>query len=276
MRRIRSRPRSPTLRPSRSTAIVSESSHQLLQHVADEDEGDPLLAQAPDDGEQAGHLGRGEGGGGLVQDHQAGVARKHPHQQGQLLLGGAAVPDQPARVDLLAQQVAVQLDAAAVHGLPVRAKPRRGIAGPRNTLAAMDRFGQMGISWWKTLIPSRSRLRRVARPVGPALEQDPAGVRAVHAAQDLDQGGFARPVLPGQAEDLPLLHRQGHVLAGLWVGAEALGEVLDDQEGVAQAMDTPRVQVRVATMRNLLAVPGAARRPEPPAPVRDRGAARAA
>ena len=35
-------------------------------------------------------------------------------------------------------------------------KPRRGITGPRNTLAAMDRFGQMGISWWKTLIPTRS------------------------------------------------------------------------------------------------------------------------
>src|SRR5260370_34096286 len=61
-----------------------------------------------------------------------------------------------------------------------------------------------------------------------AIEQDPAGVGRLEAAEDLQQRGLARAVVAEQAEDLTLVHMQvdvdqrGH-------RAEPLGDVLDPQ-----------------------------------------------
>jgi hypothetical protein len=55
-------------------------------------------------------------------------------------------------------------------------------------------------------------LRRVQGREASALQNDPAGVRAQRAGHDLDEGGFARPVLPDQGLDLPLAQVEIHRL----------------------------------------------------------------
>ena len=92
--------------------------------------------------------------------------------------------------------------------------------------------------------------RRLERPLGrhiDAAEPDAAGLRAVHAGHQVDEGGLAGPVGADQADDLALLETEAHIVDGL-DAAEAMAEAIGHQDGRAHAATFGRPSSR-ATMR---------------------------
>ncbi|MNQ58303.1 hypothetical protein D3C85_724980 [compost metagenome] len=73
-----------------------------------------------------------------------------------------------------------------------------------------------------------------------AVQPDRAAVGRDQAGDHVEAGGLARPVGTEQAADLAALDGQGHVLDHLTL-AEAAGDVLDAQAGVARLFSGGRV-----------------------------------
>jgi hypothetical protein len=72
---------------------------KFIQQMAHEQKRDALRQQSANDRKQPRHFRWSQGGGWLVENHQASVARKRPNQKRELTFGDAAMPHQPPRVD---------------------------------------------------------------------------------------------------------------------------------------------------------------------------------
>ena len=76
---------------------------QLVQLMADEDDGNAIRLQLPDDVEKNGNLPLVQGGSRLVHDHQAGRKADRAGNRHHLLSGGTEIAERPADVDANAE-----------------------------------------------------------------------------------------------------------------------------------------------------------------------------
>ena len=195
--------------------------HHFVEPVGDVDDADAVSFKGPHEVEQAGDLGRRERRRRLVHDDEAGVDRQRPGDLDHLLVGDREIAHQPARVHLQAEPVERAL------GLAHRRRPVDEAAAPRfaadhHVLGDAERRDEVEFlvdgddALRLRLVRRRKRHRR-------AVEDDFAGVGALRARQDLQQGRFAGAVFAEQRMDLARPHLERDLVERDDAG-EALGD----------------------------------------------------
>ena len=208
-------------RPSRNTVTLVGDLEDFLHAVADEEDGDALVAQVADQLEQLRDLVGRQRGGRLVHDQDADIERDRLGDLDRLLRGKR----QAAR------------RAAHVEGDAELGEDRLGVAEhlpPADHLAAVlmadeDVLGDVEVGKEQRLLIDRGdaealALGGVADGHRLAGEQDFAAIGLVDAGHDLDQGRLAGAVFAEQRVDFAGIERQRHVLERLG-GVEPLGDV---------------------------------------------------
>ena len=211
---------------------------ELFQLVADVEAGHALGLEGHQDLHELVHLGRRQGGGGLVQDQHLGVFRQRLGDLGHLHLAHPQILDQGVRRD-------VQLEPLEQRGgLGVQPVPVDGHAVAR-LLAQEDVLphrhvgdeGEFLVDDGDALVDGLAD-GCVAQLKFVAVQLDRPGVGAVGVdpAQDLHQGGLAGAVLPAQSVDFASPHLDAHVGEGVDPG-ESLGYAgnIEDQVLVHRA-----------------------------------------
>ena len=195
-------------RPGVDVAAVAQHHHavgdllELVEPMRDVDHGHAARLQQRDLREEVLGLARGEGGGGLVEDQQAAVAREAARDLHHLLVAEAERAHEQVRVDV------VQAD--GVHAV---------FARTRFELRVEDEAGAMGQSLEQQVLghgeggheaellqhhahAQALGLAARGRPVGPAREAHRARARRDEAGDDLRQRALARAVLAREGEHL--------------------------------------------------------------------------
>ena len=202
----------------------------LRQAVGDVNDADALLPQVPHHFKQALHLVEGEGGGGLIQDEQPGVAQDAPEDLHQLLLGDGQAAGLPAQIQVPAnvrhgvRQLLVQLRLAPVKAdgdilLHVHVGEEKRLLGHHINAPGQGVGGPV----------QGHRL---------AVHGKPAAVMAVDAHDDLHQRRLACAVAADQGQHLAGHHVQVDALEH---GVQAEG--LIDTPHRKQGNTAPRVLV---------------------------------
>jgi len=171
----------------------------LAQSVRDVDRGDAAGAQVREDAQQRVGLGAVERGRRLVQHQQLRVARKRPGDLDQLLRAHAQIGDARGRAH--AQPHARQRG----RRVTVRARPVHHARRAPALGAHEEVFRHAQLSHQRQLLVDHRHAGALGighageSPLAPFQRKRPAvaAVR-VHAAQDLDERGLARPVLSHQ------------------------------------------------------------------------------
>jgi len=189
--------------------------------VSDEENRDALLAEGANEGEELGDLVLGKGGGGLVHDEDADLEGDGLGDLDGLLRGEGEAACLHVHVQAHAQP-GEDLFRVGGHLAPVD-------DGAAVRMADEDVLGdvEVGVDHG-FLVDGRDALHlgllRVADVDGPAVEEDLAGIRAVDAGHDLDEGGFTRAVLADEGMDFSAVEGEGDVVQG-HRGVEALGDM---------------------------------------------------
>jgi hypothetical protein len=186
---------------------VAEREH-LVEPVRDEHQGTALVTQAACDGEQPLDLDPAQRGGRLVHDQDPGVERDGLGDLDDLLVRDREAQRLAPRVDVHPEAGEESLR-LGVHRAAVDAP-----AGPEQLTAHEDVLGDREVGEERRLLVDHRdagglRLRGAREVGGLAVEQHLAGVQAVHAGHDLDQGGLAGAVLPDERVDRPALDDEG-------------------------------------------------------------------
>ena len=179
--------------------MVADREH-LLELVADEDDGDTLVAQAAQQREQRVGLVRGQGRGRLVHQEDARAQGQGLGDLDQLHLRAAQPRHRQRRVDVEIQQIQPAL----------RLGPHLGIVDPADRTRPQplqhDVLGHREARDQVALLvddadPGGDRRARIGEANRAAIEQQLARIGLVDAGQDLDQGGLAGTVLAQQRVD---------------------------------------------------------------------------
>ena len=172
----------------------------LLELVGDEEDGDAAGLEVANDVEEGAHLLLRQGGGGLVHDDEPGVAYERAADGDQLLVGDGEVADRLVQVDGEADL------GDGFRGDPAHARAVDQGASGGNLAAERDILhdGEVGEDGEVLVDDAHADGDGVCgRQVRVFASRDghASGIRGVDAGDDLDEGGFARPVFAGQAVD---------------------------------------------------------------------------
>ncbi len=199
-----------------------------MRHV---DHRQPARPQPADQREQRLGLVVGQRGGRLVEGDHLGVGGERPHDLDQLPLCGSEFRPEGVRIE-----VAVEAEAGQVGAHPLaKGRAVEQAARPARQRPEIDVLGDRHVRHDLRFLadhpdPGRTRVGRGGRCERDAVELEPAAVRAVVAAQDPDEGGLARAVLPHQRGHRAGGEVQAHVAQGGHPG-EALAEAGGAQTG---------------------------------------------
>jgi hypothetical protein len=219
--------------------------------VGDEEDALAVGGERADGGEQRLGLGRGEGGGGLVEDEHVGAAVEDLQDLDALLGGHRAAGDAGARVDREAEAIG-QLRHGALGAGSVEQGAAAGLGAERDVLGDRERRDQH-----EMLVDHADaggdRVARGAEVERAAPDPDHAARRAVEAVSQVHQGALAGAVLADDRDDLARGDRERDIIAG------------DARDRIAEDLREPDELER----RRLARVRGGGRRR--PAPVRGEG-----
>ena len=187
-------------------------------------------------------LARGERGGRLVEDDDAGIDLQRLGDLDQLPL---------ARRKPLDQRVGRQGEADRGQQRRRPVGERRAVDQPAaaaGKVADEDVLGDAQVGEEVELLVDEGdaaafRLARAGGRVGRAVEVHGSGVGGHHAADDVHQGRFPGAVLPDEAENAAARDPQRHVLQG-GDAEEALADAVERQDGVRHGCPAPMSRVR--------------------------------
>ena len=212
---------SATLTPAPEHRDPIADGEHVGHAVADQDDRDVLVAQAPDQVEHLGHLADADRGGRLVHQHDLGIRQPGPGDRHRLALAARHLLDQIARPGL-GLELGEQLGRALVHRLVVddldEAEAALGLAAEEHVLGRGQIVAERQILV-DDLDALGARVDRLVEVLDRALEPDLALARRKVAGDDLDQRRLAGAVVAHQPQHL----------AGLEVELDAL-ERLDRAE----------------------------------------------
>jgi hypothetical protein len=183
----------------------------LVELVADEEEGLACALQELDEQEQLLDLLGRKGGGRLVHDDDARVDRHGARDSDQMLVGDAEIAQAGAGVDMRRAHRVEHFARLGAHGAPVDQAET-----VLRRVAEENVFGNRQIvEQYRFLVDRRDAvaergMRRRQRDRF-AIDADLALVRLVDAGQDLDQRGLARPVFADKRGDLAGIEREADV-----------------------------------------------------------------
>ncbi len=181
--------------------------HDLIEPMADENDGHAEFLQAADVLEQQVDFLPGQRGGRLIHDEQAGIDGKAATDGDELALRNGQGAD--AHVE---RQAGADPIERRCRGSPHRPPGR----GPQAAAELkIDRDVLENTEIWKErqvleddLNAQRLRLVRAEARMGNALDRDRStGIGRMYTDDDLDEGGFARAVLADEAMDLAASQR---------------------------------------------------------------------
>jgi len=201
----------------------------LFQAVGDVDDAHALAAEAPQSGEEGLRLGLRERAGGLVQHQHPRLTGEGPGDLDKLPVGDGQSADRLVDVVQFVQvQRTDQGAGVGPHGGAAQAAQAGGLAAHVDVLGhrQVRRQGQFLVDDADAESVGVGDAADVDRPV---VDPDGPGVGGVDAAQDLDEGGFARPVLAQQGVDLSGEQLEAHVIQR-GDPAEPLGHALQTEE----------------------------------------------
>ena len=171
----------------------------LVEPVGDVDDRDALVAQPPDEREEALRLVMGERGGRLVEDQQPGRSRQGAGDLDDLPLADAQRRHESTRVDvdveLLEDLAGPSIDARAS-----RRRPNRLGSRPSEMFSATVSVGRVLELLEDDGDAEVAGGDRGQRRVGDLVDDDLAPVGRVVAGDDLDERGLAGPVLTEQGQ----------------------------------------------------------------------------
>ena len=208
--------------------VAVGDAEDLVELVGDEEDGLALGLELRDELVELGDLLVGEGGGGLVHDHDAGVDREGAGDGDEVLVGDAEVAEADAGVDGGAD--------AGEHGAGVGGEPgpvdqaEAGAGG----VAEVDVLGDGEVVEEDGLLVDRGDAG-VGGGVGRreagrrAVEGEGAGVGLVDAGQDLDEGRLAGAVLADEGGHLARVEAEGDAVEGADAG-EGLRDAVEGQD----------------------------------------------
>ena len=205
---------------------VGEGEH-LLEAVGDVEDGEALLAQAAQHGEQPLRLVAGQGRGGLVQDQHPRALEQRARDLDHLLLGHAQTTRRRLRMNVAAQRVedllGAALHAGAVHAEAARF-PTQPDVGRRRKLRDQ---GQLLVDHADPQAPGGERVAE-----GEVLVAQPNAARVGYerARERLDERALARAVFAQQGVDLACAKVEVHLVEGADAGP-GFGETADRENG---------------------------------------------
>jgi hypothetical protein len=222
-------PKLPHLFPAPKDGDAVGDGQDLVQLVADEDDGEAPGLEPPDLLEEVLGLLGGEDAGGLVQDQDPGPVEEGPQKLHPLLLPGGEAVD--GRLQVHPQRVLGEKPPQAPKEAPAAEKGRQVQAQGQVLRHAVGLY-ELGV------LGHQGDAQALGRPGRGdahllALQEDPPLVGGVEAVEDADQGGLPGPILPEEGQDLSPAHLEAHPPVGHH-GTEALGDLLQPQHGTAQ------------------------------------------
>jgi hypothetical protein len=184
----------------------------LAEPVRDEEHGDAAGAEAIDSLEHSLHLGVGEGDGGLVHDHESGVARAGAGDAHHPALGDAERCHRGGGIDV---------DEVTQHGRRSRAGSalRHERAAAREAAAEEHVLGDAQPGDEGDVLVDEVQAEGIGlglvaeRHLG-AVDEDRARVALLCAGEDLDERRLARTVLADEPVHLPRLDGERRVVEG--------------------------------------------------------------
>jgi hypothetical protein len=201
--------------------------------VADHHDAPALVTEAFDHVDDLCRLADAEGRGGLVEDHDLGLAEQGARDRHLLPLAAGKRGDLGAKVDDGYREVAQQLVRALLHVDLVKRAQHLARAGDHLLTAEEQVLDDVEVvAQGEVLVDRRdSELDRVVRTRDghrAALEQDPTRVSLLDPRNHLDEGRLARSVVTNESDDLPGPHAEVHAIERPH-GAEALLHRLEGQ-----------------------------------------------
>ena len=198
----------------------------LLQAVADVDDGNAPLPQLLNDAEQCFGFLAGQRGGGLVHDEQLGVAAQTlenlhqlAHADAQFGYRGGGFQGEVVPLDQFGGHLVhlLVVDHAEPAGLPAQKDVLGHRQGGNHRELLVDAGHAQGLA-----VAQAVDLHRFALPL------DGAAVLGVGTGQNLDQGAFAGAVFPHQGVDFAFAHRKVYAFQHLYA-RKTLADILGFQ-----------------------------------------------
>src|SRR5215217_765160 len=182
--------------------------HHVVHAVGDEDHGDAVVTEAPDQVQHPCRLAQAEGGGGLVEDDELGGEGDRACHRDGLALPSRHQRDRGVEGRQGHLEALQQLSGACGHG-PVAedAQPSRQPRWPCDLPAGEEVGGRAQVVEQGEVLVDGLDPELAGVGGGGASQRHPvqlhgALVQAVHAADALDQRGLAGPVVAEEREDL--------------------------------------------------------------------------
>ncbi|GDY57626.1 hypothetical protein SVIO_082490 [Streptomyces violaceusniger] len=220
----------------------------VAQVVADQQHPEPAFTEPFHQVEDLGGLLDAEGGGGLVQHHQARFAEQRPGDGDGLPLASGEGRDGPADVGDADGEGGQQIAGAALHLHLVQD------ADPGDLTAEEEIADDVEVVAEREVLvdggdPQVLGVVRAADVEGAALPFEGARVGRFDARDHLDQGGLPRAVVAHQGDDLTGVDLQLDVRERL-DRAEALEDATQRQQGRGRQLGHPRLpSFRVVSFR---------------------------
>ena len=176
--------------------FAGDSEH-FADAVRDVDDGAPAGLEVRHDPEELIHLALRERRGGLVHDQDVGLVGDGARNLDHLLAGNRQVGDPLVRIDVDLQTSKKLACAPAERAMIDKPDPGQRLAADPDVLGHRHR---------------RHQVQFLVDPRGAPANGDTAGVRAVHAGDDLHERRFARAVFPYERVHRARLHAHRHAV----------------------------------------------------------------
>ncbi len=199
-------------------------SHDERHVVLDQDDGDAESADLADDAVELELLGRVHAGSGLVEQDEVRVRGQGPGDLHPALVGVRKLSREPAGEVLEADEskppsrllegahLVLAFARSVEQGLPRhRAMPR---VQAHHHVFENGHLLEETDSLERAAHTPRSDHMRAQANHGPAVDEDLAGLRLLHARDAVEQGRLTAAVRADDAEDLASVHVEGHVVDG--------------------------------------------------------------
>jgi hypothetical protein len=219
--------------------VVADGEH-VRHAVADEDDGDAAVAQAPDQVQHLGNLAHADRGGRLVHQHELGIREPRARDRHGLALPAGHLADQIARPGLRLE-LGEELGRARVHRAVVE-EPERP-EGPLRLAPEEDVRGCCQVVAERQILvddldPLGASIHRLVEMARAAIEADLALGRREVAGDDLDERRLAGAVVAHEAQHLAGLEVDVHALQRL-DRPEMLGDAAQLEDGHAVPQTLP-------------------------------------
>jgi hypothetical protein len=199
----------------------------LPQAMADVEERRPAPAQAVEESKEARRLVLCQGARRLVQDQQPRLAGQGARDLDELPLGDTQALEEACRRERQLQALQDRRHSPVHLSMVDPAAPRR-LAPQEETLLHSEIGRQLDLLV-DDVDPQPARVVRASDRERDAVQQQAAGIRRMHADEDLHQRALARPVLTDDSVDLARTDGETDVLQGPDAG-EPLRDSIDRQQ----------------------------------------------